>query len=327
MAELDLARDWHIVLPSVAPVARLAADELQDVLQRIAGRRLPVERETRPGSSSIRLVHDTGGRDGFAWQADANGVELHGRNPRGLLYAVYDFLEALGCRWVSPGASGERLPSGTRFDLPDGPVSETAALLGRCLIVGHYAFMQDVEDWIVWAARNRLNTIFCHVIDGPLALGAAPEGQWQAHKEAAVALARQRGMVIEHGGHGLAALLPRKLFRRMPEAFRYHDGKRVRDYNFCPSCEEGLSVIRQHAEAHFRAHPEVDVFHLWPDDIPGGGWCECERCRDYTPSEQSLLAVNAAAEVLGAVNPDAQISFIAYMDTEAVPARVIGRRL
>jgi hypothetical protein len=186
--------------------------------------------------------------------------------------------------------------------------------------------MQQVEDWIVWAARNRLNAIFLHVIEGPLALGAAPERQWQAHKEAAVDLARQRGMTIEHGGHGLPDLLPRKLFKQMPDAFRYHHGRRTRDHNFCPSSELALTVVRRNAEAHFRTHPEVDVFHLWPNDIPGGGWCACERCVEYSPSEQSLLAVNAVAEVLETVNPEAQIGFIAYMDTEAVPERVTPRQ-
>jgi hypothetical protein len=325
MTELNFDRDWCIVLSSADPVAGLAAKELQEVLQRITGRHIAIERQPRHDGATIRLDHGQEQEDGFTWQAKSDGVELHGQSARGLLYAVYGFLEALGCRWVSPGVGGERLPRGTEFHLPDGLVSEAPALPGRCLIVGHYAFMQNVEDWIVWAARNRLNTVFAHVIEGPMALGAAPDRQWQAHKEAAVTLARQRGMVIEHGGHGLAALLPRKLFPRMSEAFRYHGGRRVRDHNFCPSCEEGLDVIRQNAEIHFRAHPEVDVFHLWPDDIPGGGWCECSRCQDYTPSEQALLAVNAVAEALEGVNPDAQISFLAYMDTEAVPAKVVPR--
>jgi hypothetical protein len=326
MVELDLAEEWHIVLSSADPVAELAAHELQGVLQRVTGRRMAIGRQPRSNGATIVLAHEDGEGDGFTWQAGPGHVELHGRGPRGLLYAVYSFLEALGCWWVSPGAEGERLPRGTRFHLPDGPLSETPALPGRCLIVGHYAFMRDVEDWIVWAARNRLNTIFLHITGGSLAMGAAPEEQWQAHKEAAVALARQRGMVIEHGGHGLAALLPRRLFKRMPEAFRYHGGRRVRSHNLCPSSEEGLDVVRRSAEAHFRAHPEVDVFHLWPDDIPGGGWCECDRCQAYTPSEQSLLAINAVAEALQGIDPDAQISFLAYMDAEAVPSKVTPRR-
>jgi hypothetical protein len=274
---------------------------------------------------SLDLSHGDGAIDGYTWQASAEQVVLKGDNPRGLLYAVYDFLEALGCRWPAPGAAGERLPEGTRFELPATLAREQAALPGRCLIVGHYAFMDAIEDWIVWAARNRLNTIYLHVTEGALALGAAPAWQWEAHKARAVPLARERGMTIEYGGHGLAALLPRVHFRKLPEAYPYHEGRRTPDHNFCPSSEEGMAIVCRNAEAHFRAHPEVDVYHLWPDDIPGGGWCSCERCRAYTPSEQALLAINAVADALAEVNPAARIGFLAYMDTEAVPARVAPR--
>jgi hypothetical protein len=325
MVILDLSRGWRIVSPSADPVAACAAAELDETLTRIAGRSFRVAEEDLADVPSLNLSHDDGALDGFAWHATAEQVVLRGDNPRGLLYAVYSFLEALGCRWVAPGAGGERLPQETRFELPGALVREQAALPGRCLIVGHHAFMRSVEDWIVWAARNRLNTVYLHVTEEPLALGAAPEGQWQAHKGQAVPLARQRGMTIEHGGHGLAALLPRGHFKALPEAFRYHAGRRTPDHNFCPSSEGGMAIVRRNAEAHFRAHPEVDVYHLWPDDIPGGGWCACERCRSYTSSEQALLAINAVAEVLAEIKPDARVAFLAYMDTEAVPVRVAPR--
>jgi len=325
MVTIDLGRAWRIVSPSADPVAACAAAELAEMLTRIAGEPIPVGDGTSASVLSFSLSHGDGEADGFTWQATPEQVVLRGDNPRGLLYAVYSFLEALGCRWVSPGADGERLPQGTRFEVSATLIREQAALPGRCLIVGHYAFMQAIEEWIVWAARNRLNTIFLHVIEGPMAFGAAPEGQWQAHKGRAVPLARQRGMTIEHGGHGLAALLPRVRFKELPEAFRYHAGRRTPDHNFCPSSAEGMAIVRRNAEAHFRAHPEVDVYHLWPDDIPGGGWCACERCRSYTASEQALLAINAVAEVLAEVNPAGRVAFLAYMDTEAVPVQVAPR--
>ena len=325
MVTLDLRRGWRIVSPSPDPVAACAAAELAEMLGRIVGGPIPVGEGELPGVPSFNLSHGDGEVDGLTWQAGPEQIVLRGDNPRGLLYAVYSLLEVLGCRWPAPGTEGERLPQGTRFELPASPVREQAALPGRCLIVGHYAFMDAIEEWIVWAARNRLNTIFLHVIEGPLAFGAAPAWQWQAHKARAVPLARQRGMTIEHGGHGLAALLPREHFKKLPEAYRYHAGRRTPDHNFCPSSAEGMAIVRRNAEAHFRAHPEVDVFHLWPDDIPGGGWCSCERCRSYNASEQALLAIHAVAEVLAEVNPAARIGFLAYMDTEAVPVRVEPR--
>lgn len=331
MPHLDLSRSWQIVLTSSHPTAALAMTELALTLRRIVGRPYVVRATVDGRVPCIVLAHGQGDGDGFRWQVGENRVELRGDGPRGLLYAVYDFLEALGCRWVAPGPGGERLPSGTHFVLPDRPVVQSPAIKGRCLILGHYAFLQDAEAWVIWAARNRLNAIFVHVTAEQPAFGAAPESQWQRKKETVIPLARQRGMTVEHGGHGLAALLPRELFaptphrRGMPHAFRYHQGRRRPDHNFCPTSAEGLAIIRRNAATHFRTHSEADIFHLWPDDVPGGGWCSCERCLAYSPSEQALLAVNAVAEVLEEINPQAQISFLAYMDTEDVPVKVLPR--
>ncbi len=320
MPHVDFTHNWHITVAGRDP---LAARELQAALARLTGREVPITPQPPDGAPVLALSYDEGGGDGFTWQAAPTRIDLHGGSPRGLLYAVYDFLEALGWRWPAPGV--ERVPTRAAFDLPDGPVAQSPALAGRCLILGHHAFMADAAQWIEWAARNRLNTIFFHTLDEPLALGAMPESQYLAHREEAVGLARERGMVIEHGGHGLAALLPRDLFGEMPDAFRMKDGQRTADHNFCVSSAEGLAIIRQNARAHFEAHPEVDVFHVWPDDIEGGGWCGCEQCAPYSASEQALIAANALGEALEAVNPAAQVSFIAYHDTEDVPLKVTPR--
>jgi hypothetical protein len=327
VAALDFLREWLIVVPADADATTLlAARELQQVLLRVTGRLFPIGHETREDRPQLLLGHSLGQQEGFTWRATAAAVRLEGESGRGLLYAVYSFLESLGCRWVGPGPDGERLPSSTLFSVPDEAVHDAPRLPGRCLILGHHAFLKDFEAWISWAARNRMNTVFVHVTDEPWALGSAPERQWQRVKQKALALLRERGMTLEHGGHGLTAMVPRPLFRESPEAFRQHDGQRKPDHNFCPSSAVALRVLRQNAEAYFRARPEVDVFHLWPDDIPGGGWCGCPECQGLSPSEQALLAVNAAAEALENVNPDASLSFLAYHDTEAVPAAVRPRR-
>ncbi len=325
MSTLDLSQNWQIILDSEDPAAALAARELQAFLGRIAGRRFEINAQPDGRSPAFILSHQQGEDDAFEWLHTEAGITIAGSSPRGLLYGVYSFLETLGCCWFAPGEAGELIPQGSRFELPDAAVREKSALPGRCLIIGHQAFMQDVADWIVWAGRSRLNTIFFHTTNGSLALGAVPESQYQALKAVFLPLMQERGMILEHGGHGLADLLPSAFFEQMPEAFRLHAGKRTPDHNFCPTYPPGLEIIRRNAEEYFHIHPEVDVFHLWADDIPGGGWCECEACRGYMASEQLLLATNAVAEALHAVNPAAQISFIAYHDTETVPAAVTPR--
>lgn len=318
---LDFARDWRIVAPSNDRVARTAAAEAALVLERITRKRLPFAAREEAGAPAVVLSHGPRG-DGFNWRATATRVEIKGDGPRGLLYGVYDFLESLGCRWVEPGIRGERLPSGTSL-YPSRAFSRQApSFQGRCLILGHAAFLADGENWIVWAARNRLNTIFIHVIGDALAFGAAPEKQWLKIRDTVLESMRDRGMVIEYGGHRLASFLPRKLFKKNPEMFRMASGARVADFNLCPSSMEALAVIKRNAKEYFCEHPYAEVFHVWPDDILGGGWCSCPECSRYTPSEQALMATNAAAAVLQKVNPRAMLSFLSYYDTENVPQKV-----
>jgi hypothetical protein len=304
VAELDLSREFTIELRSEQSTPLLAAAEVERVLRRIGGR--------KPGAGpTIALSHGDGDGEAFSWRATAAGVELRGEGPRGLLYAGYDLLESIGCRWAWPGGGGELLPSGTRFELPDAPVQRSPALPGRCLIVGHRAFLTDVEEWIVWAARNRLNTLFVHTSTRRQPTGAAPEALWRNRRDRAARLARERGMTLEHGGHLLPELLPAEVLGRLPVEL----AAERRDLAFA----ELRRVVQEHASDH----PEADVFHLWGADVAPGA---TRVGRDgHSPSEQTLLVANAAAAALEEVRP-AQLAFLAYHDTEAVPERVRPRR-
>ncbi|MHA1168352.1 MAG: DUF4838 domain-containing protein, partial [Candidatus Hodarchaeales archaeon] len=191
--------------------------------------------------------------------------------------------------------------------------------------IGHHAFMDDIEEWITWGAKNKLNTLFVHVTADKPALGAATEEQCQSKKAHALDSAEKYGVIIEHGGHGLSHFVPRKEFKKSPELFRFDGEKRTKDHNFCPNNTKDSELFRKRAREHFLSHPRVDVFHVYPDDIPGGGWCQCDQCKDYSPSEQQLMAINTAAEELEKVNPEASLVHIAYHDTEEVPEKVIPR--
>ncbi len=326
MGRVDFSQEWRIVTaPQTDPVGDYAVTELRRVLEKITGVSPAITSIYREGLPSIVLKYGREGGDAFTWQAVADHIEISGNNPRALLFGVYDFLEALGCAWVKPGSDGERLPSGTMFELPSKKVSQKPAFADRALIIGHAAFMNDIEDWMRWAVRNRINTLFFHTTGDPLAMGGGGVRHFHRHNGNIARMKGHRGFTLEHGGHGLSALLPRSFFGQMPDAFRMKDGARTPDHNFCVHHAEGMKIIRQNAAAYFKAHPEADVFHLWPDDIPGGGWCGCERCRDYSSSDQALIATNALAEELSAIAPTAKISFLAYHDTEAAPHKVAPR--
>src|SRR5919201_6382521 len=189
MVELDVSNGWRI---SSARGAAVAATELEEGLAAIAGG------SRRGGRVVFELVEGGATGEGFRWEATPAAIRLEGAGARGLLYGVFGLLAALGVRWPWPGRA-------VRIGAPVLAVAQTLeeepVLAGRCLVLGERAWLEAAEHWLVWAARNRLNTIFVHVSTQPAPSGAAPEELWQARREDVVALATERGMVIEHGGH------------------------------------------------------------------------------------------------------------------------------
>jgi len=78
-------------------------------------------------------------------------------------------------------------------------------------------------------------------------------------------------------------------------------------------------VLKENVRGLFAQLPEITYFHVWADDLKGGGWCRCDKCTDLPPQDQNVMAMNAVAEVLADVNPDASLALLAYHDTAQVP--------
>ncbi len=298
----------EIVFDAAAPLLARAAEELQSHLGRLAAAH---------GLTRVEIVAGGGG-EGFAWTHADGAVRVEADGPQGALHAVYDLLEALGFAWPAPGDDMMVTPE-TPDALPAVRPRQAPALAGRSLILGHHAFMADALDWIRWAARNRLNTIFFHIDEHGAGLGAIPGAQWKVGREAAVALARSYGMTLELGGHGLPTLLPRAEFDAHPERFPVRGGQRDRRYNLNALDAGALDAIRTSARSWLAANPGFDIYHLWPDDLSDGGWCDQAAAEGFSASDQAMLAVNAVAEVLAEIAPHAQLAYLSYHDTEAPP--------
>jgi hypothetical protein len=190
--------------------------------------------------------------------------------------------------------------------------------LPATLILGHGAYLERWEDYLLWAARAGYASVFIHTTSDALAMGAAPESLYETLRPSVAEAARRLGLGLELGGHGLSALVPRSLFKDEPELFRERGGERLSDRNFCPSSDRALAIASEAFAARAAAHPEISVFHAWPDDLPGGGWCSCAACASLSPAAQSLKAARALADALAGARPDAAISFLAYHDTEGI---------
>jgi Domain of unknown function (DUF4838) len=284
--ELDPSRGWRVVADRSEPAVALAAAELEAVLGPSGGEGTEI------------ALSDAGGRgDGFRRRAGPERIELHGESPRGLLFGAYRTLNDLGLRWPWPGEQRGRA-QGARLEEV---VEEAPALAGRCLVLGERTLVEDAESWIVWAARNRLNSMFVHVSTRRDPSGAAPEAAWRERRGRALELARERGMAIEHGGHLLPELLP------------------AEDVRALAAGEPPSESARRTLEQHVRTHPEAEVLHLWGADVPGG-------FRDGREAAKAALrTANALAEVAERECAGVQVAYLAYHNTEEVPEGIRPR--
>ncbi len=116
-ADPDRPRGWNIVLPAEPhPAERYAAEELQSILARASGVKLPVVTEIdRPAhhvfvgpSEAMRESSAAMGVDDLDIEdvrivCEPDNIAIAGGSPRGTLYAVYTYLEQyVGVRFLSP---------------------------------------------------------------------------------------------------------------------------------------------------------------------------------------------------------------------------------
>lgn len=320
-------KGFEIRLTSPDPVLEFAAQELRAHLAVVAG---------DGGPGTITLSAGAGAGDSFECIVSLAGVVIAGSSSKGALNGAYWLLERLGFLWVRPGPAGTRFTPG--LSLADGSYGDAPAFPTRTLILGNDALHDEWPAWFEWAARNRLNSIFLHdtppsVLDRqPSARPAAADAiaadgrgwmfeRWDADGALIRAAAARRGLLLQFGGHHLPGLLRRDLFERHPDWFPLRNGERDPRFNLCTSSPGAVAELRARAREFFARFAGAGIYHLWADDITGGGWCSCPSCAVLTPSDQALRATNALAEVLAESAPSARIAHLAYHDTIAPPTR------
>jgi hypothetical protein len=287
---LDFSIPWGIIHRTDDSLSDEAADYAEAELSAVLGRMTGVAPARAEASRESRfLVLDSGSpsrRPGgpkrqprFSWRAAADRVELYGEDGPALVRAVYDFLGALGARWVSPGSAGERLPRGARLELASsaGASSDGPAAV---LALAHRVFLEDWEAELAWAARVGYSSVAILLTADPLALGAAPTSLYDRVRPELTAFARRAGLAVELGG-----LLEAR------------------------SGAEEPGDVGERAAALALAYPEASVFHAWPDDLPGGGWRSAPPMRPPSPPAESLAVAAAMARAVAAARPGAALSF------------------
>jgi hypothetical protein len=293
----------HAIVIPARPTAleRYAARELQHHLELVTGKALPIVAEPKLGGRIGLFV----GRckthaeprlklapEELRIRTIGPAVALTG-NGRGVLYAVYTFLEDhVGCRWFTPDCrtwpKKGRITVG-KLDRRYAPPLEYRG--------GDYPIARPGE----FAARVRLNGAN-HAM--------TPE---------------QGGNVGVHSlAHTFAALCPpERYFAEHPEYFSLVKGQRQSGYaQLCLTNPDVLRICIEGVRRWIKENPNITVFSVSQNDT--FNYCECPNCTAVAEEEGSqagpmLRFVNAVADAIAKDHPNVAIETLAYQYTRKPP--------
>jgi len=346
-----------IYLLTEEPVAALAAEELGRCLTAMTGEQWTTEKRpehvpTQPGLW-LGLVEDFGWTsppgldprwdDEVRIETDASGGVLAGPNPRSLLFAVYRYLTELGCRWVRPGARGERLP---RLEGPLPPVSvhETPSYRHRGVCIEGAVSFEHVRDMVDWLPKLGLNAYFIQFREAYTFFE-----RWYRHEsnptlepadfslEHARELTRRvraevksRGLLLHMVGHGWTCEpfgipgtgwtpyedpLPPEVEIHLAEVKGKRElwGGMALNTNLCYGNPDTRAILTDAVVEYVRGNPDVDILHVWLAD-GSNNQCECPLCRDHRPADLYVRMLNELDGKLTREGLDVRLVFLAYVD-------------
>ncbi len=330
---------YSIVLSShPSEVERFAADELQKYIRQISGAVLPIVvvptshsifiGESLAKTNGIPMGSNVLGLDGYVIKSVGDSLVVAGREERGTLYAVYSFLEQIGCRWYAPNFEfygkwgGQYVPKMSSITLPALNIIRKPDYKYRKEYVeeGWTHTVAADKKLISWMAKVGMNTLVY-----PLNYDGENRVVWDRVRRSLIPELQKRGLLIEVGGHGYQNFLPpAEYFAKHPDWFGTWDGKRSEDANvvFNTANRAAMKQFTDNILSYLKSHPEIDVLDLWPPD--GARWSnDSANLALGSPSDRQALLLNHVAGVIRKLYPKMKVESIAYSYYLKPPGRVI----
>ena len=294
-----------------------AASEIASYVERMSGAKLEIVQTDTPPEGAIVLrcwkkdlpltpstLEGGLGDEGYSIAAEGGRLVLAGARDRSVLYATYDLLQRLGCRWLAPkyefyGDKAEIVPKKAKLVIElDKPVVEMPKMKFRKLYVeeGHSHNNENLRQMVEWMSKSRENTLVV-----PTDYQGQGRVKWDNFRKALTPELRKRDIQIEVGGHGYQNFINAE----MPEVKAHPEwlgmdatGQRSEAHGrvFCSSNPDAVAFLTKNVVTYLKAHPEIDIFDFWPPD--GSKWCECAACTQMgTPADrQSRLVAQVITE-------------------------------
>ncbi len=277
-----------------------------------------------------------------------NGI-IAGSNARSVLLSVYRYLRENGCRWLFPGIDGEYIPM---QDVKPTKYHKMADCRYRGQCNEGAEFQPNMMEIIDFQPKIGMN-VFMIEFDNPKAyydfyynsnhnkesrppepITATTAKQWKRQCEAELS---KRSLQFHDMGHGWTAEpfgisssngWAYEPDNPVPENMRQYlaEVKGVRELwdgialntQFCMSNPEARSIVAKYIAEYAYKHQNVDYLHVWLADGTSNH-CECEKCREKTPSDWYVMLLNEIDERLSEKNLATRIVFICYTDTTWAP--------
>lgn len=346
------ARARIITSEHPTPVEQFAASELQRYLQAVTGARVPIVTETSPEDANncaillgcpstharlnrlcqeLHLAADKAalGSDGYLLNTSSKAgtpqtILLAAAEERGVLFAVYYFLETLGIRFYGyRDRDGEIVPRRETLSLPALELTEKPAFRYRFVSDNGFSAADKTKFLNIadWGAKNRCNVYML-----------TPSHAGEKWEDFALDEVRRRGLMIAGPGHILSRFTPDKnLFSAHPEYFPLLKGKRTANYSeawggvpaFCWSNEKAMQLVVSNAMRYLAAAPFIDIFALYPPDGPQkSAQCQCAACAKMSMSDWYLTLMNHVARECAGQRPNTKVMWISYNECGVPPPHV-----
>ena len=318
-----------IVVPDeVTTSVQYAADELARYVEQISGAVLPVVPESGPvkggavhvGPTQVAREYVPTEPERIVVKATADHLVICGGSDRGTLFAVYRFLEELGCRWLAPDQ--EYVPEKTTVDVQGMDVDTAPVFSMR-------TFVSRQEEKRVWGVKVGMNGFFT-----------------------------SEGVDLHGGGYYLPAsapschayykIIPAEMyFEAHPEWFPLQQGQRrpgaLHGAQLCVTASGLAEEFARRVVEIFDEDPNLRLMSISPND--GRGWCECPECGALDErlcgsrtTKQGLAGespfvgdrvfwfANQVAEHVARKHPDKLLLVLSYINYAEPPDTVVPAR-
>ena len=304
---ISTIQDWHITVSDDATASeRYAAEEFQNWFNQSAGltlRLVTAQDNANADSGQIAIgALTTLGDEDIQITVESGRVQIQGGLPRGVLYAVYQFLEELvGIRFLT--ADHTHIPDASALQIPCGSYTYSPPFSFR------WSYYRENSDVPAFAAKRKVNT----VTDAEN-LGGKTQQQ-----------------LINHSFH---ALVPYSTYGEShPEYYALVDGKRDTNTHgggpqLCVTNPDVIEVAAASAIQQLMDRPEATNISVSQADT--AAYCRCEVCEtlneaEGTPMGSQLTFVNAVAERIEKVHPHVKVGTLAYWYTRKPPKTLTPR--